>query len=107
MVLPFFFPVTLILRFAGPEGAKNPAGKCPPPDSNPLETRSLEKITPACQDNFAAAPTAESQSNKHSQCLFARLPRTLSHNASGQSKLHNEPLRSPVASSACHRIPDR
>src|SRR5438034_6827388 len=62
---------------------------------NPLE-RSLEKITPASQDNFAAAPTAESQSNKRSQCLFARLPRTLSHNASGQSKLHNEPLRSPV-----------
>src|SRR6266480_2833890 len=49
MVLPFFFPATLILRFAGPEGAKNLAGKCPPPDSNPLETRSLEEITPTCQ----------------------------------------------------------
>jgi hypothetical protein len=36
MVLPFFFPATLILRFAGPEGAKNLAGKCPPPDSNPF-----------------------------------------------------------------------
>jgi hypothetical protein len=37
MIFPFFFPATLILRFAGPEGAKNLAGKCPPPDSNPLE----------------------------------------------------------------------
>src|SRR4030095_8632245 len=32
MVLPFFFPATLILQFAGPERAKNLAGKCPPPD---------------------------------------------------------------------------
>jgi hypothetical protein len=49
MVLPFFFLATLILRFAGPEGAKNLAGNCLPPDSNPLEMCSLEKITPACQ----------------------------------------------------------
>src|SRR5215510_11383830 len=49
MVLPFFFPATLILRYAGSEEAKNLAGKIPPPDSNPLETRSLKKITPACQ----------------------------------------------------------
>jgi len=44
MVLPFFFPARLLLRFTGSEGAKNPAGKCLPPDSNPLEMRSLEKI---------------------------------------------------------------
>jgi hypothetical protein len=36
MVLPFFFPATLILRFAGPERAKNLAGKSPPPDSDPF-----------------------------------------------------------------------
>jgi hypothetical protein len=36
MVLSFFFPATLIVRFAGPEGAKNLAGKCPPPDSDPF-----------------------------------------------------------------------
>jgi hypothetical protein len=35
-VLPFCFPATLILRWAGPEGAKNLAGICPPPDSNPF-----------------------------------------------------------------------
>jgi hypothetical protein len=27
VILPFFLPATLILRFAGPEGAKNPAGE--------------------------------------------------------------------------------
>jgi len=27
MVLPFFFPAALILRFAGPEGAQNLAGE--------------------------------------------------------------------------------
>jgi hypothetical protein len=48
MVLPFF-PAALILRFASPEGANDLAGKCPPPDPYPLETRSLEKITPARQ----------------------------------------------------------
>jgi len=36
MVLPFFFPAMLILRFTGPEGAKNLAGKYPPPDSDPF-----------------------------------------------------------------------
>src|SRR6266581_279532 len=62
MVLPFFFPATLILRFAGPEGAKNLAGKCPPPDSNPLETRSLEEITPTCQARNPQPRIADSSS---------------------------------------------
>ena len=30
------FPARLILRIAGPEGAKNPSGKSPPPDSDPF-----------------------------------------------------------------------
>jgi len=37
MVLPSFFPAALILVVAGPEGAKNLAGKCPPPDSDPFD----------------------------------------------------------------------
>ena len=52
MVLSFFFPAALILRFAGPEGAKNLAGQ------NVLRliqirltASSLDKITPASQDN--------------------------------------------------------
>jgi hypothetical protein len=55
MVLPFFFPARLILRFAGPEGAKNLAGNRPPPDSDPLEKCSLEKITPASSKKSATA----------------------------------------------------
>jgi hypothetical protein len=50
MALPFFFPATLNLRFAGPEGTKNLAGE------NILRliqirlaTLSLEKIPTACQ----------------------------------------------------------
>jgi hypothetical protein len=37
-------------------------GKCPPPDSNPLETRSLEKIKPACQANSPQPRIAASSS---------------------------------------------
>jgi hypothetical protein len=38
MVLPFyFFPPQLLSEIAGPEGAKNLAGKCSPPDSDPLK----------------------------------------------------------------------
>ena len=36
MVLSFFFPAELIQLVAGPEEAKNLAGKCPPPDSDPF-----------------------------------------------------------------------
>ena len=62
MVLPFFFPATLILRFAGPEGAKNLAGKCPPPDSNPFSDAESGKISPACQANSPQARIAASSS---------------------------------------------
>jgi hypothetical protein len=49
MVLPFFFPPMLILRFAGPEGAKNLAGKYPPPDSDPFSDAESGKISLGCQ----------------------------------------------------------
>src|SRR5262249_56803306 len=51
LVLPFFFPLNYIFSVAGPEGAKNLAGKCPPPDSNPLQMCSLDKVAPPSQDN--------------------------------------------------------
>jgi hypothetical protein len=44
---------------------------------------------------------------KRSQCFFARVSRESSHNATGQTRLHNALLRSPVACSRCHRTPDR
>jgi len=36
MVLTFLFPAELVFEFAGPEEAKNVAGKYPPPDSDPF-----------------------------------------------------------------------
>src|SRR4029450_8020708 len=41
------------------------------------------------------------------KCFSARLSRESSHNATGQTRLHNAVLRSPVASSRCHKKPDR
>jgi hypothetical protein len=46
---PFLFPAELILWNCGPEGAKNPAEKSPPPDSFPFEDAQFGKIGPACQ----------------------------------------------------------
>jgi len=42
MVLPFFFPryVDSVI-FAGPGRGKEPAGKCPPPDSDPFSAFEL------------------------------------------------------------------
>ena len=46
-----FSPLRLSLRIAGPEGAKNLAGICPPPDSDPFSDVSLEKTFLGCQAN--------------------------------------------------------
>jgi hypothetical protein len=56
------FPLTLILLVAGPEAAKNLAGKVPPPDSDPLNNAESEKISPACQANSLQARIGDSSS---------------------------------------------
>src|SRR6266446_9011588 len=69
MVLPFFFPATLILRLAGPEETKNLAGK----DLRLIQIRltapSLDKIKPTSQDNSQRLkppiPVPETQSTFH------------------------------------------
>ena len=43
-------------------GEESSGGKCPPPDSNPLETSSLEKIAPACQHPIRQVRAADSSS---------------------------------------------
>src|SRR5436190_20234887 len=58
-----FSPLRLILRIAGPEGAKNLAGKCPPPDSNPFNDVSLEKTFLGCQANSPQPQTADSSAS--------------------------------------------
>ena len=45
MVVPFLFPADLIHLVAGPEEAKNLAGKVSPPDSNPFGDIECEKIS--------------------------------------------------------------
>jgi hypothetical protein len=96
-----------LFRYTVIEGAKNPAGEYV---LRLIQIRltalSLKKLHQLVK-TICNGSNRESQSNKRSQCLFARLPRTLSHNASGQSRLHNGLLRPPVASSACHRTPDK
>src|SRR5437867_13119813 len=71
MVLPFFFPAALILRFAGPEGAKNLAGEVLRLIQIRLTAWSLEKITPASQDNSRHAqirvPQTQSAFHPHAQ----------------------------------------
>jgi hypothetical protein len=49
MVLPFFPPLSWFLGLRVRKRRRTQRGKSPPPDSNPLETGSLEKITAACQ----------------------------------------------------------
>jgi len=46
------FPRRVDSPTAGPEGAKNLAGKCPPPDSNPLSDQSFEIFSLRSQDKF-------------------------------------------------------
>src|SRR5439155_894856 len=45
----FLFPAELLSGIAGPEGAKNLAGKCPPPDSDPFDDAEFGKTSPPCQ----------------------------------------------------------
>src|SRR5204863_2139319 len=72
VVLPFFFPATLILRFAGPEEAKNLAGRCPPPDSDPFNGAEFGQNTPASQDNSRRGSNGRLRFNKRTQ-LFIRV----------------------------------
>src|SRR6266480_7365593 len=49
MVLPFSSPFQLISVCCGSGRAKNLAGKCPPPDSNPFSDAESGKISLGCQ----------------------------------------------------------
>jgi len=42
IVLPFF--PAAVMEVAGPKAAKNLAGKCPPPDSDPFSEHDFEKM---------------------------------------------------------------
>ena len=68
-----FSPLRLILRIAGPEGAKNLARKCPSPDSDPFSDVSLEKTFLGCQANSPHARIADSSSAKADSLSSTRI----------------------------------
>jgi hypothetical protein len=55
MILPFLFPLWLILGTAGPEQAKNLAAESPPPDSNPFNDAESAENRASLSRQFAAA----------------------------------------------------
>jgi hypothetical protein len=55
MVLPFLFPLWLILGTAGLEQAKNLAGESSPPDSNPFNAAESAANRASLSRQFAAA----------------------------------------------------
>ena len=85
----FLFPRCVDSAIAGPEEAKNLAGKSPPPDSDPFSDAEFGKNRANCQTQFAASANRRFQFQKRGQ-LFIRA--------------HNETL-SVVAMRVCN--PDR
>jgi hypothetical protein len=93
-VLPLFFPAALIQLVAVPEETKNPAGRCPPSNSDPFSDAEFAKnYATVSSKKRAATPNRRFEFEKRSE-LFIRV--------------HNEPLsviamrvsnedRSPVA----------
>src|SRR5260370_6554817 len=73
-----FCPLGLLFGVAGPERAKNPAGKTPPPVSDPFSDAEFEKISPARQANSPQAEVADSSSTNaasfSSACTMKRFP---------------------------------
>jgi hypothetical protein len=80
MVLPFLFPALLILFVAGREKAKNPAGKCPPPDSDPFSDAEYAKNLAYLSRKFAALPNRRFKFHKSHQ-FFIR-----THNKTGSRR---------------------
>jgi hypothetical protein len=62
MVFPFLTPAVVIALVTGLEGAKEPSGEVPPPDSDPFSDNEFEKISPACQADSPPLRIAASSS---------------------------------------------
>jgi hypothetical protein len=63
----FLFPRNVdSIGGCGSGRGEEPAGKCPPPDSDPLTALSLEELTPARQNNSPQAHIADSTSKTQS-----------------------------------------
>jgi hypothetical protein len=62
MVLPFCFPLTYFAEARVRKRTKNPAGKSPPPDSDPFSEVEFEKNLAACQNNLPLSQITDSSS---------------------------------------------
>jgi hypothetical protein len=86
-----FFPAALSQLVAGPEGAKNLAGKCPPPDSDPFNGVDSEENYASLSKQFAASADHRFEFQKRSQLFVSTHNETLSVAAMRA----NNPNRSP------------
>jgi hypothetical protein len=92
MVIPFCFPAVLILRFAGPEEAKNLSGeKVLRQIQIRLATLSLARISPARQAQFSATANRRFKFQKRRQLVVSMHNETLS-----VAMCVNDPDCSPV-----------
>jgi len=73
-----FFPAALSQLVAGPEGAKNLAGKCPPPDSDPFNGVDSEENYASLSKQFAASTDHRFEFQKRSQLFVSTHNETLS-----------------------------
>jgi len=82
MVLPFLFPPKLDFGIAGPEEAKNLAGKDPAPVSDPFSETNFEEISPARQAQLPPSANRQFQFNKRSQFFIRSHNKALSNRPS-------------------------
>jgi hypothetical protein len=83
----------LTLVVAGPEDAKNLAGKRPPPDSNPFSDAEFGKNLANLSNQFAASANRRFQIDKRRQCLIRGHNITLSVAAMRVNNPDCSPLR--------------
>jgi hypothetical protein len=97
----FLFPAGLTQLIAGPEGAKNPAGTSPPPDSDPFSYVEFGKDLVRLSSQFAASADSRFEFQKHGQ-LFIR---TRNDTLAIVAMRVNNPERFPVAIHFRHTAP--
>jgi hypothetical protein len=79
MILSFLFPANVdSIGGCGLEGGKEPAGKCPPPDSDPFSETEFAENLSCLSSQFAASASGRFQFNKRSQLFVATGDKPLS-----------------------------
>jgi hypothetical protein len=79
MILSFLFPAMLILTaVAGLEGGEEPAGKDPPPDSDPFNDAESQKNLGSLSSRFAVGANRRFKLQKRRQLFICARDETLS-----------------------------